>query len=106
MPCCSRPSTSAPTAAIIDHYRLIAEAADGTPTHVYNIPSATGVEINADLMRDLLRSQVYRDQVSGLQLYDMQRIVHLRPDVTVLWALTRCSWRSWARTAPSAAPTT
>jgi N-acetylneuraminate lyase len=71
--------------AIIDHYRLIAEAADGTPTHVYNIPSATGVEINADLMADLLQIPgVSGIKYSSYNLFDMQRIINLRSDLTVL----------------------
>jgi N-acetylneuraminate lyase len=71
--------------AILDHYRLIAEAADGTPTHVYNIPSATGVEINADLMADLITIPgIGGIKYSAYNLFDMQRIINLRSDLTVL----------------------
>ena len=70
--------------ALVDHYRLIAEAAGDVPTHVYNIPSATGVEINADLMRDLIQIPgISGIKYSAYNLYDMQRIIHLRPDITV-----------------------
>lgn len=71
--------------SIVDHYRLIAEAAAGVPTHVYNIPSATGVEINADLMRELIEIPgIAGIKYSAYNLYDMQRIIHLRADITVL----------------------
>ncbi len=71
--------------AIIDHYRLIAEAAGKVPTHVYNIPSATGVEINTALMSELIQIPgVSGIKYSAYNLYDMQQITRLRPDITVL----------------------
>jgi N-acetylneuraminate lyase len=71
--------------AIVDHYRLIAEAANGAPVHVYNIPSATGVEINAAIVSELLAiPNVSGIKYSAYNLYDMHRIIHLDPRLTVL----------------------
>lgn len=71
--------------ALLDHYRLIAEAAAGTPVYVYNIPSATGVEINVDVMAELLQvSAVSGIKYTSQNLYDMRRITELDADVTVL----------------------
>jgi N-acetylneuraminate lyase len=71
--------------SIIDHYRLIAEAANGAPVHVYNIPSATGVEINAAIMTELLAiPNVSGIKYSAYNLYDMHKITQLDPRLTVL----------------------
>lgn len=72
--------------AICDHYRLIAEAASGKPVFVYNIPSATGVEINARLMRRLIAIPAVRGvKYSSYNLFDMRNIVELAPgEITVL----------------------
>ncbi len=71
-------------AALRDHYRLIAEAAGDTPLWVYNIPSATGVEINAGVMADLITIPTVRGiKYSSYNLFDMRRIVELREDITV-----------------------
>lgn len=71
-------------AALRDHYRLIAEAAGDTPLWVYNIPSATGVEITAAVMADL-RSipTVSGIKYSSYNLFDMKRIIGLSPEITV-----------------------
>jgi N-acetylneuraminate lyase len=72
------------SAALHDHYRLIAEAAGDTPLWVYNIPSATGVEISAGVMADLLTIPTVRGiKYSAYNLFDMRRIVELREDITV-----------------------
>lgn len=71
--------------ALLDHYRLIAEAADGTPTYVYNIPTATSVEITAGVMAELIQIPgVLGIKYSSYNLYDLHRITQLRPDLTVL----------------------
>lgn len=70
---------------LVDHYRLIAEAANGTPCHVYNIPSATGVEITAAVVEDLLAiPNVSGIKYSSYNLYDLHRITQLSPNFTVL----------------------
>jgi N-acetylneuraminate lyase len=70
--------------ALRDHYRLIAESAGDTPLWVYNIPSATGVEITAAVMADLLTIPTVRGiKYSSYNLYDMKRIIDLRSDITV-----------------------
>ena len=71
--------------ALYEHYRLIAAAAPHTPLWVYQIPSATGVNINVDKMRRLLEI----DTVSGIKyssydLYDMANILALPQEVNVL----------------------
>lgn len=71
-------------AALRDHYRLIAEAAGDTPLWVYNIPSATGVEITATVMADLLTiPTVSGIKYSSYNLFDMKRIIGLSPNITV-----------------------
>ena len=71
--------------ALLSHYALIAEAAAGTAVHVYNIPSATGVEISAEVMADLLQIPgVAGIKYSSYNLYDMRKIIELHPTLTVL----------------------
>jgi N-acetylneuraminate lyase len=66
--------------ALVEHYRLIAEAADGTPIYPYNIPSSTGVEITAQVMADLLDiPSVAGIKYSSYNLYDMRNIIELAP---------------------------
>jgi N-acetylneuraminate lyase len=66
--------------ALVDHYRLIAEAAGGKPVYVYNIPSATGVEITVRVMEQLLAIPAVRGvKYSSYNLYDMHNIVELAP---------------------------
>jgi N-acetylneuraminate lyase len=70
--------------ALRDHYRLIGEAAGDTPLWVYNIPSATGVEITAAVMANLLTiPTVSGIKYSSYNLFDMKKIIGLRPDLTV-----------------------
>jgi N-acetylneuraminate lyase len=72
------------SAALRDHYRLIAEAAGDTPLWVYNIPSATGVEITAAVMADLLNiPTVSGIKYSSYNLFDMKKIIGLSPNITV-----------------------
>ncbi len=72
-------------AALVDHYRLIAEAADGVPTHVYNIPVATHVEINAEIVKALMEiPNVAGIKYTSSNFFDLQSITKLRPDFTVL----------------------
>jgi N-acetylneuraminate lyase len=67
--------------ALCEHYRLIAEAAAGTPIYPYNIPSSTGVEITARTMARLLDIPSVRGiKYSSYNLYDMHKIVELAPD--------------------------
>ena len=71
--------------ALREHYALIGAAAGDKPLWVYNIPSATGVEIDTPVMTDLLTVPT----VSGIKytspnLADMSQIAHLRDDITVL----------------------
>jgi N-acetylneuraminate lyase len=72
--------------ALFDHYRLIAAAAADTPLYPYHIPSATGVEISADVMARLLEiPTVGGIKYSSYNLFDMHNIVELAPDrLTVL----------------------
>ena len=60
--------------AICDHYRLIAEAASGKPVFVYNIPSATGVEINARLMRRLIAIPAVRGALLDKKVVGAQAV--------------------------------
>jgi N-acetylneuraminate lyase len=72
--------------ALFEHYRLIAEAAGDTPVYLYNIPSATGVEITARTMAKLLEIPAVRGiKYSSYNLFDMRNIIELaRGEVTVL----------------------
>jgi N-acetylneuraminate lyase len=72
--------------ALFDHYQLIAAAAPGTPVYLYNIPSATGVEINARVMAKLVEIPSVRGiKYSSYNLYDMRNIIELAPgDINVL----------------------
>jgi N-acetylneuraminate lyase len=72
--------------ALYDHYRLIAEAAPGTPIYPYNIPSSTGVEISAAVMARLLEiPTVGGIKYSSYNLFDMRNIIELAPErLTVL----------------------
>jgi N-acetylneuraminate lyase len=72
--------------ALVEHYRLIAEAADGLPVFPYNIPSATGVEITAPVMARLLEIPAISGiKYSSYNLYDMRNIIDLAPErITML----------------------
>lgn len=72
--------------ALLEHYRLIGEAAGGAPVYVYNIPSATGVEITARTMARLVSLPAVRGiKYSSYNLYDMRNIVELAPgEISVL----------------------
>jgi N-acetylneuraminate lyase len=66
--------------ALYDHYRLIAESAAGTPVYLYNIPSATGVEITARVMARLIEiPAVSGIKYSSYNLFDMRNIIELAP---------------------------
>ena len=70
--------------ALREHYQWIAEAAGDKPLWVYNIPSATGVEISAAVMADLLKiPTVSGIKYSAYNLFDMQKIIGLSPNITV-----------------------
>jgi N-acetylneuraminate lyase len=73
-------------AALYDHYRLIADAAAGTPVFLYNIPSATGVEITAAAMAKLIKIPAVRGiKYTSSNFYDMHNIIELAPnELTVL----------------------
>jgi N-acetylneuraminate lyase len=73
-------------AALYDHYRLIADAAGGTPVYLYNIPSATGVEITAATMAKLIKIPAVRGiKYTSSNFYDMRNIIELAPgELTVL----------------------
>jgi N-acetylneuraminate lyase len=73
-------------AALYDHYRLIADAAAGTPVYLYNIPSATGVEITAAMMAKLIKIPAVRGiKYTSSNFYDMRNIIELAPgELTVL----------------------
>lgn len=67
-------------AGLYEHYRLIAAAAAGTPVYLYNIPSATGVEITASVMAKLIAIPAVRGiKYSSYNLYDMRNIIELAP---------------------------
>lgn len=67
--------------ALVTHYRLIATAAPTTPLYPYQIPSATGVEINARLMEQLLAIPTLAGiKYSSYNLFDMRNIIELAPD--------------------------
>jgi N-acetylneuraminate lyase len=72
--------------ALYEHYQLIADAAGGKPVYLYNIPSATGVEITARIMAKLLAIPSVRGvKYSSYNLFDMRNIIELAPDrLTVL----------------------
>lgn len=74
------------TNGLYDHYRAIADAADGLPLYPYHIPSATGVEISAQVMSRLIQLPMVRGiKYSSYNLYDMRNIIELDPDgLTVL----------------------
>ena len=74
------------TDGLYEHYRAIAAAADGLPLYPYHIPSATGVEISAQVMRKLMGIPTVRGiKYSSYNLYDMRNIVELDPErLTVL----------------------
>ena len=64
--------------ALYDHYRLIAAAAAGTPIYPYHIPSATGVEISAEVMSRLVEIPAVRGlKYSSYNRYDMRNIIEL-----------------------------
>lgn len=66
--------------ALVDHYRLIAEAAGGLPLYPYQIPSATGVDINERVMARLLAiPSLAGIKYSSYNLYDMRNIIELAP---------------------------
>ncbi len=73
-------------AALYDHYRLIADAAAGTPVYLYNIPSATGVEITSAMMAKLIEIPAVRGiKYTSSNFYDMRNIIELAPnELTVL----------------------
>jgi N-acetylneuraminate lyase len=73
-------------AALFDHYRLIADAAAGTPVYLYNIPSATGVEITAATMAKLITIPAVRGiKYTSSNFYDMRNIIELASqELTVL----------------------
>jgi len=71
--------------ALYEHYRMIAAAAPHTPLWVYQIPSATGVNINVDKMRRLLEiDNVAGIKYSSYDMYDMANILALPQNVNVL----------------------
>jgi N-acetylneuraminate lyase len=66
--------------ALVEHYRLIGEAAGDTPLYPYQIPSATGVDVNARLMERLLSiPNLAGIKYSSYNLYDMRNIIELAP---------------------------
>jgi N-acetylneuraminate lyase len=73
-------------AALYDHYQLIADAAAGTPVYLYNIPSATGVEITAATMAKLITIPAVQGiKYTSYNFYDMHNIIELAPEqLTVL----------------------
>ena len=67
--------------ALVEHYRMIADAAGDIPLMPYNIPSATGVEINARIMERLLEIPTISGiKYSSYNLYDMRNIIELDPE--------------------------
>jgi N-acetylneuraminate lyase len=71
--------------ALYDHYKAIADAANGTPVHLYNVPSSTHVEINAAIMKRLMEIPTVRGiKYSSYNLFDMRNIIELSPDMVVL----------------------
>ncbi len=72
--------------ALYQHYELIADAAQGTPVYLYNIPPATGVEITARIMAKLIAIPSVRGiKYSSYNLYDLRNIIELAPgELTVL----------------------
>lgn len=66
--------------ALVEHYRIIAAAAGGLPLYPYQIPSATGVEINERVMERLLAiPSLAGIKYSSYNLYDMRNIIELAP---------------------------
>jgi N-acetylneuraminate lyase len=66
--------------ALVEHYRLIGAAAGDTPLYPYQIPSATGVDINVRLMERLLSiPSLAGIKYSSYNLYDMRNIIELAP---------------------------
>jgi N-acetylneuraminate lyase len=72
--------------ALYQHYQMIADAAQGTPVYLYNIPSATGVEITARIMSRLITIPSVRGiKYSSYNLFDLRNIIELAPgELTVL----------------------
>lgn len=66
--------------ALFEHYQRIAAAAGATPLYPYNIPSNTGVEINAQVMARLLAiPSLAGIKYSSYNLYDLRNIIELAP---------------------------
>lgn len=66
--------------ALVEYYRMIGAAAGETPLFPYQIPSATGVDINARLMERLLAiPSLAGIKYSSYNLYDMRNIIELAP---------------------------
>jgi N-acetylneuraminate lyase len=72
--------------ALVTHYRMIGAAAGATPLYPYQIPSATGVDLNARLMEQLLSIPTLAGiKYSSYNLFDMRNIIELAPErLTVL----------------------
>jgi N-acetylneuraminate lyase len=64
--------------ALVEHYRMIGEAAGETPLYPYQIPSATGVDINARIVERLLAiPSLAGIKYSSYNLFDMRNIIEL-----------------------------
>lgn len=65
-------------AALVAHYRLIAEAAHGAPVWVYHIPGSTGVNISPDLLAKLLEiDQVHGIKYTSSNFSDMRKMLDM-----------------------------
>lgn len=67
--------------ALVEHYRIIGEAAGDTPLYPYQIPSATGVELGARIMERMLAiPSLGGIKYSSYNLFDMRNIIELAPE--------------------------
>jgi N-acetylneuraminate lyase len=67
--------------ALVTHYRMIGSAAGATPLYPYQIPSATGVDLNARIIEQLLSIPTLAGmKYSAYNLFDMRNIIELAPD--------------------------
>lgn len=66
------------TAALLDYYRAIAEAADGLPVWLYHIPGATGVSITAATFEELFKiEQVQGLKYTAYDFYTMRNLMEM-----------------------------
>lgn len=70
---------------IVRYYSTIAEAADGLPLIIYNIPAMSGVQFTTDDLRQLIEiPNVCGIKQTSLNLYQSEQLRRLYPDLVIL----------------------